>query len=351
MVLWTLIFLILFVQNSSNAASRSRYQGTRRCMGVAWTVTVYAETLPQAEKAITAALNEVSRLENVLSDYQPTSELCQLSDLAPTPFPKQVSPDLWEVLVQAVTWRDRSQGAFDPTVGVFTDLWRKARQTRQMPSIRQLAAARKASGFETLKIEDAHKVSLLKPDMRLDLGGIGMGFAIDQALRVVQENGISVAMVDASGDIGVIGRPPDSGGWRIEIDALGRKTEKKKCGELYPFVITLEDASVTTSGDAFQAIEIDGIRYSHIVDPRTGLGVVGSTGVTVIAPDATTADALATTLSVLGPQAGYEFVEQTPDCSARFVWHEDGKVRVRTSSQWSSQTSYSSQRKIKTGRE
>ena len=79
--------------------------------------------------------------------------------------------------------------------------------------------------------------------------------------------------------------------------------------------------------------------------------MVGSTGVTVIASDATTADALATTLSVLGPQAGYEFVEQTPDCSARFVWHEDGKVRVRTSSQWSSQTSYSSQRKIKTGRE
>ena len=86
MVLWTLIFLILFAQNSSKAASRSRYQGTRQCMGVAWTVTVFAETLPQAEKAITAALNEVSRLENVLSDYQPTSELCQLSDLAPTPF-------------------------------------------------------------------------------------------------------------------------------------------------------------------------------------------------------------------------------------------------------------------------
>ena len=102
---------------------------------------------------------------------------------------------------------------------------------------------------------------------------------------------------------------------------------------------------MTTSGDAFQAIEIEGIRYSHIVDPRTGIGVVGSAGVTVIAPDATTADALATTLSVLGPEAGYKFVEKTEDCSARFVWYEAGKVRVRTSSQWSSQTSYSAQKK------
>ena len=288
-------FFVLLAQSPANAVSRSRYQGTRRCMGVAWTVTVFAETLPKAEKAITAALDEVSRIENVLSDYQPTSELCQLSGSAPTPFPKQVSPDLWEVLIQAVAWRDRSQGAFDPTVGVFTDLWRNARQTRHMPSVKQLAAAQNASGPETFRLEDAQKVSLLKPDMRLDLGGIGMGFAIDRALKIIQENDISVAMVDASGDIGAIGRPPDSDGWRIEIDALGRKTEKKKCEGLHPFVITLEDASVTTSGDAFQAIEIEGIRYSHIVDPRTGLGVVGSTGVTVIAPDATTADALATT--------------------------------------------------------
>ena len=351
MVSRILILFILLAQNPADAASHSRYQGTRRCMGVAWTVTVFTETLPKAEKAITAALDEVSRLENVLSDYQPTSELCQLSALAPTHCPKQVSPELWEVLVQAAAWRDRSQGAFDPTVGVFTDLWRKARQTRHMPPIRQLEAARNASGPEAFRIEDAHKVSLLKPDMRLDLGGIGMGFAIDQALNIVQAHDIAVAMVDASGDIGVIGRPPDSDGWRIEIDALGKKTDKNKSEGLLPLVITLEDASVTTSGDAFQAIEIEGIRYSHIVDPRTGIGVVGSTGVTVIAPDATTADALATTLSVLGPQAGCEFIEKTKDCSARFVWYEAGKVRVRTSSQWSSQTSYSAQRKIKPGRE
>ena len=345
MVLWVLISFILLSQIPANAASLSRYSGTRRCMGVTWTVTAFAESLSKAEKAITAALDEVSRLEQVLSDYKPKSELCQLSALAPTLSPTPVSPELWEVLVQATAWRDRSHGAFDPTVGVFTDLWRKSRQTKCMPLARQLVAARNASGPDTLRLEDGHKVSLLKPDMRLDLGGIGMGFAIDQGLNILKVNDIVAGMIDASGDIGVIGRPPNSAGWRVEVDALGRQPEKNRCEDLPPIFITLQDASVTTSGDAFQAVEIEGIRYSHIVDPRTGIGVVGSTGVTVIAPDATTADALATTLSVLGPEAGCEFVEKTKDCSARFVWYEAGQIRVQTSSRWSTQTSYSSQKK------
>ena len=344
---WIFLFSTIIFQNTSHAQSLSRYQSARRCMGVTWTVTVFTETLAEAETAITAALNEVTRLEKILSDYEPNSELCQLSASAPTQCPKQISNDLWEVLVQAVAWRDRSKGAFDPTVGVMTDLWRKARQTGRMPSPEQLSDVKQAAGPETLRLEDAQKVSLLEPNMRLDLGGIGMGFAIDQALRVVKNNGISIAMIDASGDIGVIGKPPHSNGWRIAIDALGRNSDKNNPAFKNGFAITLEDASITTSGDAFQAIEIGGTRYSHIVDPRTGLGVIGSTGVTVIAPDATTADAVATTLSVLGPDVGCQFVDQIERCAARFIWKEDGQVRVRTTSQWPSQTTDSLQNKTK----
>ncbi|MBT3211776.1 MAG: FAD:protein FMN transferase [Planctomycetaceae bacterium] len=344
---WILLFVTICFQNTSHAQSLSRYQGARRCMGVTWTVTVFTETLTEAETAITAALNEVTRLEKILSDYEPNSELCQLSASAPTQCPKQISNDLWEVLVQAVAWRDRSRGAFDPTVGVLTDLWRKARQTGRMPLPEELSGVKKSAGPETLRLDDAHRVSLLEPNMRLDLGGIGMGFAIDQALRVVKKNGISIAMIDASGDIGVIGKPPHSNGWRIAIDALGRNLDKNNPALENGFAITLEDASVTTSGDAFQAIEIGGTRYSHIVDPRTGLGVIGSTGVTVIAADATTADAVATTLSVLGPDVGCQFVDQIERCAARFIWKEDGQVRVRTTSKWPSQTTGSLQNNIK----
>ena len=346
-VLWTLLFSSILFQNTAHAVSLGRYQGARRCMGVTWTVTVFTETLTEAETVITAALNEVTRLEKVLSDYQPNSELCQLSALAPTKVPKQVSKDLWEVLVQAVAWRDRSRGAFDPTVGVVTDLWRKARQTGHMPSAKELKGVMRSAGPEALRLDDAQRVSLLEPNMRLDLGGIGMGFTIDKALQVVKKNGVSTAMIDASGDIGVIGKPPHSEGWRIEIDALGQKSNKNDRPFQKRFAIMLEDASVTTSGDAFQAVEIGGTRYSHIVDPRTGLGVIGSTGVTVIASDATTADAVATTLSVLGPDVGCQFVDKIEGCAARFIWEEDGQFRVRTTAEWPAQITNSLQSKIK----
>jgi len=205
----------------------------------------------------------------------------------------------------------------------------------------------RSAGPEALRLDSSQRVSLLKPNMRLDLGGIGMGYAIDQALQVVKKNGVSTAMIDASGDIGVIGKPPHTNGWRIEIDALGRKSDKNNPVFKNGFAITLEDVSVTTSGDAFQAVEIGGRRYSHIVDPRTGLGVIGSTGVTVIASDATTADAVATTLSVLGPDVGSQFVEQIENCAARFIWKEDGQVRVRTTAEWPAQITNSLQSQIK----
>ena len=180
--------------------------------------------------------------------------------------------------------------------------------------------------------------------MRLDLGGIGMGYAIDRALTVLQQRQITVAMIDASGDIGVIGQPPGTTGWRIEIDPLGRR-ESGLAGKKVPppLVLTLTNAAITTSGDAFQAVEIEGVRYSHIVDPRTGLGVIGSTGVTVIAADATTADALATTLSVLGPEAGLPLVEATPTAAARFVQLQDGKPVVTKSRRWPYRSSVTTQ--------
>lgn len=321
----------------------ARYQGSRRSMGVTWSVSLFAADAAEATACVTAALDEVARLEGVLSDYLPASELCRLSRAAPTAQPIPVGPDLWQVLVQAVAFRDCSGGAFDPTVGPLTTLWRQARRSGRLPTAGKLAAARQAVGPETLVLAESQRaVSLLRPGMRLDLGGIGMGYAIDRALAVLRERGITVAMVDASGDIGVIGCPPGTPGWRIELDPLGRRGSQASGDE--PTVLTLVDAAITTSGDAFQAVSIDGVRYSHIVDPRTGLGVVGPTGVTVIAPTATQADALATTLSVLGPQEGLPMVEVTPGAAARFVRLEAGKPAVTASAGWSAQSTPPSQR-------
>ena len=307
-------------------------------MGVNWTVSLYAATPVAAEAAINAALAEVLRLEQILSDYQPQSELSRLSAASPTATPVPVSDDLWRVLKRSVALREASGGAFDPTVGPLTTLWQRARRSGRLPPPERLAAARRAVGPQALTLDPQQQaVFLAQPGMRLDLGGIGMGYAIDQALAILRKQGIAAAMVDASGDIGVIGGPPGTAGWRIELDPLGRRGEQAKAaGADKPLVLTLVDAAVTTSGDAFQAVEIDGVRYSHIVDPRTGLGVVGASGVTVVAADATSADALATTLSVLGPAAGLPLVEATPAAAARFVTLEAGQPVATESARWPS---------------
>jgi len=307
----------------------------RRLMGVPWTITVHAASPDVAQGALAAAFAEVTSLERILSDYDPASEVSRLSAEAPTATAVPVSDDLWRVLDRAVEIRDATGGAFDPTVGPLTTLWRQSRRSEVLPRADKLAAARAAVGPDTLVLDRSQRaVSLTRPGMRLDFGGIGMGYAVDRAMDVLRARGIYAAMIDASGDIAVSNPPPGKAGWTITIAALGAGAVAGGQKQ-----IALANAAVTTSGDAFQAVEIAGTRYSHIVDPRTGVGVVGPSAVTVIAPDCTTADAVATAASVLGPERGLVIFSSLPGCTARFAWIEEGKVKEARCSDWPVQPS------------
>jgi thiamine biosynthesis lipoprotein len=197
-----------------------------------------------------------------------------------------------------------------------------------MPRADRLAAARAAVGPGAVVLVPARQAVLVPlAGTRLDLGGIGMGYAADRALAVLADRGVGAAMIDASGDIVVSAAPAGTRGWRIAARPHGGHGPQGPSLEL-------ANAAVTTSGDAHQAVEIDGVRYSHIVDPRTGLGVVGRTAVTVIAPDCTTADALATALSVLGPRAGPEVAARFPGTSALFSFVDGAEVRQVATPGW-----------------
>ena len=310
-------------------------------MGVPWTITVHAETAAAGRTAIAAGFAEVARLERILSDYDPQSELSRLSAQAPTAAPRPVSDDLWRVLERAIEIRDATDGAFDPTVGPLTSLWRQARRSGRLPLPGKLAAAREAVGRETLLlVPDNRGVVLARPAMRLDLGGIGMGYAVDRAVEVLNRHGITAAMVDASGDIAVTAAPPGTSGWKIAVAPLQPPENGTIPGETGEHLL-LTHAAVTTSGDAFQAVEINGRRYSHIVDPRTGVGVAGPAAVTVMAPDCTTADALATAASVLGPETSAAVIAATPGCAARFVSTANGPMQLTQTPRWPSQASQS----------
>jgi FAD:protein FMN transferase len=308
---------------------------SRRLMGVSWKVTVHAATHPQAEQAAEAALDEVARLEGILSDYDPQSECSRLSAAAPVR--REVSDDLWEVLAASRRFLEASEGGFDPAVGRLTALWRQSRKTGRLPREEKLEAALVTAGAGAVVLHETprpegkplREVELPRAGTRLDFGGIGMGYAIDAAMRLLARRGITSAMVDASGDIAVSAAPPGRHAWRVAVAPLDPRDPEGP-----DEFLDLVNAAVTTSGDASQAVEIDGVRYSHVVDPRTGLGVRGPTAVTVIAADATTADALATAASVLGPAEGLALIEKTPGTAARFVWLEGQTIMKKRSRRW-----------------
>lgn len=302
-----------------------RYEYAQAHMGTEFKVVFYAADPAVAAKASVAVFERIARLDATMSDYSQTSELNGVSARAGSG-PVPVSDDLFRVLERAETVADASGGAFDVTCGPAVLLWRRARRTGELPDSRRLGEAKDLVGHEKLRLErSARTVALAKPGMRLDLGGIAKGFAADEALVVLRGFGIRRALVAASGDIAVGDAPPGATGWRIAIAPLDPATSKAS-------EILLSNGGVSTSGDSEQFVEIGGVRYSHIVDPRTAVALTEHSSVTVVARDATTSDSLATALSVLGPAEGVRLADATDGVAAMIVRRRDGVV---VSARWS----------------
>jgi thiamine biosynthesis lipoprotein len=306
----------------------SRFEFSQIEMAVPVRIVLYAADEATADRAAEAAFARIRQLNGILSDYDPESELRRLCRESRAGNAVPVSKDLWQVLNHAQVLSERSGGAFDVTVGPLVRLWRRARRQHRMPSADRLEAARQRVGYRLLRLDPQRRaVELLKADMRLDLGGIAKGYAIDEALAVLREHGITRALVDAGGDIGLGDPPPDRPGWLIGVVSLEPGTPPSR-------FLWLSRTAIATSGDTQQFVEIDGVRYSHLVDPRTGLGLTDHGTVTVIAPDCTAADALASAASVLGPERGLKLVDQTPGAAAFIMRSPEGKVETFESCRW-----------------
>jgi thiamine biosynthesis lipoprotein len=306
------IFLTSCVTPGSVNLMRYEYQQPQ--MGVPFRMVLYAPDQPSARAAAEAAFARIRQLNDIMSDYEPDSELSRLARTSGQGCAVRLSPDLWRVLNHAQNLSARTGGAFDVTVGPLVNLWRKARRDRQMPDPIRLARALEAVGYQHIKLDAPHHAVLLEvPNMRLDLGAIAKGYATDQALKVLRKRGIERALVAGAGDMAAGDAPPGRPGWRIELappDVTNAPAAR---------YVLLRRMALATSGDAFQHVEIDGQRYSHIVNPRTGIGLIDHSLVTVIAKDCMTADSLATAVSVLGPTAGLDLVENTRCTAARII--------------------------------
>ncbi len=276
----------------------TRHEWTRPFMGTVFHITVYSSSLDLAEKAVYRAFDRIENLEETLSFYRENSELNQLAGNA---YSEAVTagPDLFEVLEAALFWSRKTGGAFDCTIRPLITLWHTRGQEGVLVSSAEIAKARDQIGFNKVLLNPRlHSVRLLAPGMQLDLGGIAKGFSADEALESLEQDGFKIVLIDAGGDLRLGEPPPGQKGWLVNLDNSSPG----------PSRLELANAAIATSGDKYKFYEIEGTRYSHIVNPKTGRGMTDHRQVTVISGDARTADALATALSVMDIQDGMELV-------------------------------------------
>ena len=253
-------------------------------MGTMFRIVLYASDATCARTAISAAFRRIAELDNKLSDYIPDCELNRVSS-GGVSSDVPISDELYVVLKASHSLAEATGGAFDVTIGPVVRAWRKARQSRQLPEPAELADARRLVGYQHMHLRD-HNVLFDIGGMQLDLGAIAKGYAADEALALLRLHGFPQALVAASGDIAIGDAPPGSAGWRIEVDTLDSPDK--------PFtrILELHNAAVSTSGDTEQHMDVGGVRYSHIVNPETGIGLAQRIGVTVIASRAIDSDGL-----------------------------------------------------------
>ena len=286
---------------ATRPAATQPFEYSQLHMGVRMRLVGFALDEEHGETACRAAFKRVADLDDMLTDWRPQSELMRLCAKAGGP-PVSVSEELFLVLRHAQDVAQKSNGAFDVTIGPLVQIWRDARKSKKLPTQDQLAKARELVGHGKMKLDpQARTVQLLVPGMKLDLGGIGKGYAGDEAIRVLREHGVTSALCEMGGDLVLGDAPPGRGGWIVEItnDLPGRISRK----------VIVKNCAVSTSGDAEQFVVIDKVRYSHIVNPHTGLGLTNSLLVTIIAKHGLTSDPLSTTVSILGPERGRALAE------------------------------------------
>jgi len=286
-------------------------------MAVPVRIILYAETEAVADACAEAAYRRFDEINASMSDYDPSSEILQLGVDNDLRFRKDsccddgwrnISDDLFAVLQHSRRYAELSDGAFDVSVSPLVQLWRRAKRLRRMPSREEIENARSLVGSHLWELDDSSgqkRVRLHRARMRFDFGAIAKGYAVDQAFELIQAKGIRSVLVDAGGDMRLGDPPPGEPGWNV--------------GMVEAAAQTLSNISVATSGDMFQYFEVDDKRYSHIIDPKTGMPLVDSCTVTILANTATESDALASVVSVLGPDRGIALIDQIPGTRAMVV--------------------------------
>jgi thiamine biosynthesis lipoprotein len=280
---------------------RFEYRSIR--MGTEVRILLYAEQEAGAAAAVGEAFHRIAQLDSLFSDYRTDSEIAQLAFFAGAE-PLVVSDELLTVMQCALRLARETGGAFDPSVGPLSVLWRNARRTGTHPDSLELARAATLVDWQAIDIDTVHRtIRLARPGMRLDLGGIAKGYAADEALDILRAHGFPHALVSFGGEIVAAEAPPGEAGWTVRSDLLPDST------------FVLSNRALSASGDAEQFLVVDGVRYSHVIDISARRGLTNGASATVFARDGMTADALATAVSLLAGERQLRFVTAHPEAT------------------------------------
>ena len=276
------------------------YKETRFLMGTVVSIQIRGLQESRARDAASAAFGAMERIEKIMTTYNEESQVSALNRGA-SDGPIEVDPMLFRLLEKSVEMTRLTNGAFDVTIKPVLDVWKKRSDSKALPTEEEIQAARQLVGSQLIKFHDGNRVSFAKKGVKVDLGGIAKGLAADVAAEELKKGGARAGLVDAGGDISLFA--PKDEPWKIGIQNPFSEDL------LLPQVLIVSEGAVATSGNYRRGYEIAGKWYSHIVDPRTGWPVESLPSVTVLARDATTADALATAVSVLGEEEAVQVLE------------------------------------------
>ena len=287
-------------------------------MGSRFDITVVADNETQGNGYIDLAVAEIKRIETMISSWNEQSETSAIIRNAGK-HPVKTNKELYDLIARALKISELTNGAFDITYASMDKIWKYDGSMTKLPSEEEVAKSVSKVGFRNIVLNPEQQTVFLKKEgMRIGFGAIGKGFAADKAKTLLIEKGVEAGIINASGDLTTWGTQPDGSPWMVGIT---NPLNKNKIFSWFP----LDNNAVVTSGNYEKYVEFNGKRYTHIIDPRTGWPVTGLTSATVFAPKAELADALATSVFVMGIETGLDFINQLPGVECVIV-DDQGKI-------------------------
>jgi len=297
------ILISVFLIVSSVLQAQQTFHKTTKLMGSRFDLTVVAENQLEADVFIEMAISEISRIEKLISSWDPNSQTSEINKNAGIQ-EVQVDKELFDLIERALKISKLTDGAFDISYASMDKIWKFDGSMTEKPLEEAIKKSVENIGYKNILLnKEKSTVFLTKEGMKIGFGAIGKGYAADKTKTLLMEKGVKAGIINASGDMNTWGKQPDGKSWMV---AITNPLNKEKAFSWLP----IDNSAIVTSGNYEKFVRFDNVRYSHIIDPRTGYPTTGIISATILSPSAEIADALATSVFVMGIDVGLDFINQ-----------------------------------------